>query len=110
MLIVVRLICVSGFPASLFDKHLIYPPKAAPGGPQDPALQLTSVHESLFGCAFTVGARPLVVEAVARFGSGFVAEEEHTVSIIEAVTKTTVGSAKVDLGTWLACNRTAIAT
>ena len=90
--------CASVFPDSLFDKHLIYPPKAAPGGPQDPATQLTSAHESMFGCAFTVGERPLVVEAVARFGSGFVAKEEHTVSIIEAATKKSVGSAKVDLG------------
>jgi hypothetical protein len=52
----------------------------------------------MFGCAFTVGERPLVVEAVARFGSGFVAKEEHTVSIIEATTKKSIGSAKVDLG------------
>lgn len=92
------LICNSGFPESLFDKHLIYPPKAPPGGPQDPALPLTSAHESMYGCAFTVGVRPLVVEAVARFGSGFVAQEEHTVSIIEAGSKKSVGLARVDLG------------
>ena len=88
----------TAYPDALFDKHLIYPPKAAPGGPQDPATQLTSAHESMYGCAFTVGEAPMVVEAVARFGSGFVAEEEHTVTIIEGATKKAVGSAKVALG------------
>jgi hypothetical protein len=86
----------NSYPNSLFDKHLLWPPKAAPGGPQDPALPLTAAKPSLFGCAFTA-AKALTVEALARFGAGFVASEEHTISIIDAATKKTLGSAQVDL-------------
>eukprot|EP00656_Telonema_subtile_P023201 TRINITY_DN2455_c0_g4_i1.p1 TRINITY_DN2455_c0_g4~~TRINITY_DN2455_c0_g4_i1.p1 ORF type:complete len:1051 (-),score=162.84 TRINITY_DN2455_c0_g4_i1:218-3370(-) len=79
-----------------FDKHLLWPPLRSPGGPQDPALPLATA-DGLFGCAFTVGASPVVVDAVARFGAGFKASETHVIMIIEASSNTTVAQATVDL-------------
>ena len=87
------------YPDSLFAKHLLYPPKAPPGGPQDPALPLTAQGSgSLYGCSFTVGASPLTVTALARFGAGFVAAQSHTVSILDAESKKSLASASVAVG------------
>jgi hypothetical protein len=54
---------MSAYPDAVFAKHLLWPPKAAPGGPQDPAHALVYTSGGWYGCAFTVGDQPLTVWA-----------------------------------------------
>lgn len=91
---------LSAYPAVVFDKHLLWPPKPAPGGPQDPSQPLSNVQPgSLYGISFTVGATPLKVGALGRFAAGFVANGTHRLSVIDADTKAELGAASVALDT-----------
>ena len=89
----------SAFEQSVFAKHLLYPPKPAPGGPQDPSEPLTvTTPGSEYGISFTVGGAALEVTELARFGAGFVANSSHMLSIVDANSKATLGTATVVLG------------
>eukprot|EP01048_Picozoa_sp_COSAG05_P005603 COSAG05_NODE_337_length_11164_cov_11.970357_4_plen_963_part_00 len=89
----------SAFEQSVFAKHLLYPPKAAPGGPQDPSKPLTiTAPGSAYGISFTVGGAALEVTELARFGAGFVANASHTLSVVDGGSKATLGLATVALG------------
>jgi len=53
---------------------------------------------SEYGISFTIGKAALEVTELARFGAGFVANASHTLSVVDAESKATLGSATVALG------------
>ena len=82
----------------LFVKHLLYPPKPAPGGPQQPVKILPGA-DGHFGCKFTL-TKDATVTALARFAvapTGAAASKSHNVVLMDATTLVTVASAVVDL-------------
>ena len=86
----------------LFVKHLLYPPKPAPGGPQAPAMALPG-SENYVGCRFKM-ARDETAVSVARLAvasTGSAASKSHKIVIMEededGKSLRTIGSAVVDL-------------
>jgi len=87
------------FPNSLFVKHLLWPSKAAPGGPVQIAQARTDFTGQV-GCTFNIHpnvTQPLIVTALGRFAAGFVSKGKHTLSLYHARTKKTLAQVVIDL-------------
>ena len=87
----------SPWPAVLFDKHLLSPPAAYPGGSSQSPNRRTDACGGACGCAFTL-ARAATVVALGRFSSGWNSSRTHTLELVDSATHTQVAAVEVDLG------------
>jgi len=87
------------FPNTLFVKHLLWPSKAAPGGPVNIA-QARNDFTGEVGCAFNIIANksfPLTITALGRFAAGFISKGKHTLSLYDAGTEDALIQVTIDL-------------
>ena len=85
----------SAWPAVLFDKHLLSPPHAYPGGSSVSPVERSDLT-GLVGCAFTL-AKDVTAVALGRFASGSKADQIHELQLLLSSSHAVVASARVDL-------------
>ena len=75
----------SPWPKVLFDKHLLSPPHAFPGGKNGSPVRRSDVSGQV-GCRFTL-AQTITVTALGRFSSAENATRRHTLQVLHAETR-----------------------
>ena len=88
----------SPWPVVLFDKYLLSPPAAFPGGSSTRPARRNDACGGACGCAFTL-ARAATVVALGRFSSGWNSSRSHTLELVDSATHAQLAVATVDLRT-----------
>lgn len=85
----------SSWPRVLFDKHLLSPPHAYPGGSSMSPVERADLT-GLVGCAFTLEKSVRVV-ALGRFASGSNASNSHMLCLMHASSRGTIANVTLNL-------------
>ena len=85
----------SSWPSVLFDKHLLSPPHAYPGGGSMSPVERADIT-GLVGCAFTL-EKSVRVAALGRFASGSNASNAHTLYLMHASSRAAIVNVTLNL-------------